>query len=199
MKTRFRLAASAGISHWSARRLHAGQERVREIDWAKAALARNPAYEILATDESAGVFTVRDTATGAVRTLRLEDLVAARMPPQDAAQPRRPRRAAPAAEPSEPADARRGRRQRWSPVKLPRQVQGVRAGPGMPLAEGPGYSITRGERRQTPAASEDLEGPGYSITRDEPAKQRQQRRRAPKPWPRTSNAAPIPSSARAIA
>ena len=38
------------------------QESVREIDWAKAALARNPAYEIVATDESAGVFTVRDTS-----------------------------------------------------------------------------------------------------------------------------------------
>ena len=55
----------------------ARQEPAREIDWAKAALARNPAYEIVATDESAGVFTVRDTVTGTVQTLRLDDLIAA--------------------------------------------------------------------------------------------------------------------------
>ena len=58
----------------------AKQESVREIDWAKSALARNPAYEIVATDESTGVFTVRDTATGAVQTLRLEDLIAGPKP-----------------------------------------------------------------------------------------------------------------------
>ena len=58
----------------------AKQEAVREIDWAKSALARNPAYEIVATDESTGVFTVRDTATGTVQTLRLEDLVAGPKP-----------------------------------------------------------------------------------------------------------------------
>ena len=65
----------------------AKQEAVREIDWAKAALARNPAYEIVATDESTGVFTVRDTATGTVQTLRLEDLIAAPKPPKAVAQP----------------------------------------------------------------------------------------------------------------
>ena len=58
----------------------AKQEAVREIDWAKSALARNPAYEIVATDESTGVFTVRDTATGTVQTLRLEDLIAGPKP-----------------------------------------------------------------------------------------------------------------------
>ena len=50
----------------------AKQEAVREIDWAKAALARNPAYEIVATDESAGVFTVRDTTTGATYKLQTQ-------------------------------------------------------------------------------------------------------------------------------
>ncbi|MBC8025261.1 MAG: hypothetical protein H7Y89_04680, partial [Steroidobacteraceae bacterium] len=58
------------------------QERVREIDWAKAALARNPAYEIVATDETAGVFTVKDTTSGAVSAIRVDDLVAAPAPPR---------------------------------------------------------------------------------------------------------------------
>ena len=53
------------------------QESLREIDWAKSALARNPAYEIVATDESSGIFTVRDTETGEVLTLHLKDLIAA--------------------------------------------------------------------------------------------------------------------------
>jgi hypothetical protein len=66
------------------------QERVREIDWAKAALARNPAFEIVATDESSGVFTVRDTSSGVVRTLRLEDLIATQLPPKVSAQPASP-------------------------------------------------------------------------------------------------------------
>ena len=56
------------------------QEHAREIDWAKAALARNPAFEIVATDETTGVFTVRDTVTGKVRTMRLEELIATPLP-----------------------------------------------------------------------------------------------------------------------
>lgn len=143
-------------------------ERVREIDWAKAALARNPAYEILATDEASGVFTVRDTTTGTVRTLRLEDLVATPIAPKSAAVPAAPA-TAPAvesepvenAEPAAPASDTRVAGQTPSPV------QGVRAGSGQPLAAGPGYSITRGAHEK-PVAAEELEGPGYSITRHEP-------------------------------
>ena len=118
------------------------QESAREIDWAKAALARNPAFEIVATDETAGVFTVRDTVTGTVRTIRLEELIATPLPA----------RAIPAvAQPAPPAPA--------EPVEAPaaetepallandqttETVIGERAGSGTPLAEGPGYRITRG-------------------------------------------------------
>jgi hypothetical protein len=143
-------------------------ERVREIDWAKAALARNPAYEILATDESKGLFTVRDTAGGGVHTLRLEDLVAT--PKSDlggtAAAPASP--AAPAATPEMPVD----NPQPETPAdpQLARQsdaAPAVPAGNGPALAEGPGYRITRGQERE-PAAAPALEGPGFSITRHEP-------------------------------
>jgi hypothetical protein len=147
-------------------------ERVREIDWAKAALARNPAYEILATDEAAGVFTVRDTSTGTVHTLRLEDLVAAPRTPKAAALPASPA-IAPAVEPTEPVenpDAAAAGSDTLVAGQTTEQVQGMRAGPGEPLAEGPGYSITRGAR-ENPVAAENLEGPGYSITRHEPARQ----------------------------
>jgi hypothetical protein len=142
-------------------------ERVREIDWAKAALARNPAYEILATDESAGVFTVRDTTGGAVHTLRLQDLVATPLPPKSAvvASTMVPAAAPESAAPVNPE----------APVEktlsdqTTESVHDVRAGTGESLAEGPGYSISRGDGK-TPAAEPTMEGPGYSITRHEPAK-----------------------------
>jgi hypothetical protein len=146
-------------------------ERVREIDWAKAALARNPAYEILATDDASGVFTVRDTATGTVRTLRLEDLVATPLAPKSAAVPAAPA-SAPAVEPTEPVENPEPAAPASDTLvagQTTEPAQGVRAGSGQPLAEGPGYSITRGANEKA-ATSEELEGPGYSITRHEPEK-----------------------------
>ena len=140
-------------------------ERVREIDWAKAALARNPAYEILSTDESTGVFTVRDTSTGAVRTLRLEELVAAPLTPRTAAKPATPE-VAPATMPADTPETlvENGDAAGEEPVV----VQAVPAGTGAPVSEGPGYRITRGDDKPVTAAN--LEGPGYSISRDEPVK-----------------------------
>jgi hypothetical protein len=151
-------------------------ERVREIDWAKAALARNPAYEILATDESSGVFTVRDTSGGAVHTLRLEDLIAAPLPAKAAAgAPASAPSSAPDAAPAESPETAVENRQPAQPGKalLADQTTGsvaaVRAGAGDPLAAGPGYSISRGDGKQ-PVAEPTIEGPGYSITRHEPTK-----------------------------
>jgi len=47
-----------------------------ELDWARAALERNPNLEVLATDTSAGVFTVRDRASGETRAVSLSELAA---------------------------------------------------------------------------------------------------------------------------
>lgn len=49
---------------------------VTEVQWARAALERNPQIELIATDPS-GVFTIRDKGTGEVRTVRLGELAAA--------------------------------------------------------------------------------------------------------------------------
>lgn len=173
MKTAARLV----VSSWFVSLLAgcAPGERVREIDWAKAALARNPAYEILATDESAGVFTVRDTVGGAVHTLRLQDLVAGPVPPRPAAATPAPAAApAPAETPAETAvvDAEPAAAPRAPAVAANQTTDEVRAapsGPGQPLAEGPGYSIARGDGKDA-TATPSLEGPGYSITRHEPEK-----------------------------
>jgi hypothetical protein len=132
----------------------AKQEAVREIDWAKSALARNPAYEIVATDESTGVFTVRDTATGTVQTLRLEDLVAGPKPAKAVA------KSEPVAEPvAEPVETPT----RPSPAPAAHQlsqdqttetVPVASAAPGQSLAEGPGYTITRSAPAETPEAEQ---------------------------------------------
>ena len=124
-------------------------ESRREVEWAKSALARNPDFEILATDASAGVFTVRDTTSGEVRTMRLEELVAAPLPAGAAAQPERAA-PAPATASELPASNRRRARRRprcdgrpgrsnyrdWRPSSATALAA--------TLAEGPGYSITRG-------------------------------------------------------
>jgi hypothetical protein len=140
------------------------QESVREIDWAKAALARNPDFEIVATDEKAGVFTVRDTVTGTVRTLKLADLVAGPLPARVAAQPASP---APAADTGdvEPADLAVEADSASDAAQTTETVAAVTPGSGTPLAEGPGYSITRGTGSKPEAAGATLEGPGYRIER----------------------------------
>jgi hypothetical protein len=172
MKTR--IAALAGAAALALLGACAKQERLREIDWAKAALARNPAFEIVATDDSAGVFTVRDTATGRVHTLRLEELIATPLPPRaatpTAGKPDEPAAATPAPataalEPEKPADASSGA----LADQTTETDKAVPASDGTAVSEGPGYRITRGAG--TPVASNEatLEGPGYRITRHESA------------------------------
>ena len=48
-----------------------------EMAWARAALERNPNLEVLAADTTAGVFTVRDRASGEVQTVKTDELAAA--------------------------------------------------------------------------------------------------------------------------
>ncbi|HEY6644625.1 hypothetical protein [Povalibacter sp.] len=48
-----------------------------ELQWARAALERNPDVEIVATDEQASVFTLRDRTTGTVSAVPLKEIAAA--------------------------------------------------------------------------------------------------------------------------
>ena len=136
----------------------AKQEAVREIDWAKSALARNPAYEIVATDESSGVFTVRDTATGTVQTLRLEDLIAGPKPSKVVA------KSEPVAEPvAEPVETPSAPEpvQQLAQAQTTETVPVESAAPGQSLAEGPGYTITR----SAPAETSEAEQLGANVER----------------------------------
>ena len=53
--------------------------------WARAALERNPNLEVLAADTAAGVFTVRDRATGEIQTVKAAELAAMPVAPPLAA------------------------------------------------------------------------------------------------------------------
>jgi hypothetical protein len=66
-----------------------------EMTWARAALERNPTIEVLAADSTTGVFTVRDRASGEVRTVEVADLAAMPIATLNA----------PAAEPPPPIEA----------------------------------------------------------------------------------------------
>jgi hypothetical protein len=53
--------------------------------WARAALERNPNLEVLAADTAAGVFTVRDRATGEIQTVKAAELAAMPVAPPSTA------------------------------------------------------------------------------------------------------------------
>jgi uncharacterized Zn-binding protein involved in type VI secretion len=141
----------------------ARQPGVREIDWAKAALARNPAFEIVATDESAGVFTVRDKTTGQVQAIRLQDLIAT---PGTKAAVSTETAKVPAESPPATDDAAEtvASSQSTSDAVTPPVET---AGTGKAISEGPGYRIARGEAAAPQTAPATLEGPGYSIERQQ--------------------------------
>lgn len=142
----------------------AKQEEVSEVEWAKSALARNPALEILSTDEVAGIFTVRDTTNGSTYKVHSNELIAAPPPAKAAAQPAAAPAPTPAAEtaaievetPAQPGEAA---------ASQTTEMRVTERGAGEALVEGPGYRITRGDA-QDAAPPATLEGPGYSITRE---------------------------------
>ncbi|HET7809216.1 MAG TPA: hypothetical protein VFL16_01435 [Steroidobacteraceae bacterium] len=165
MKTRdFLLAGALLLTLAACSKQERVSETANEMAWARAALARNPDIEIVNTDEQAHVFTVRDTRNGSMWKLTPDELVAGPPPPKVAAQPAPA--PAPAAAASQASDA-------VEAPAVPEEaapqttVAATRNPAGTPLAEGPGYSIHRGEAADAvpPPA---IEGPGYSITREAP-------------------------------
>ncbi len=53
------------------------QSHSNAMEWARGALERNPQIEVVASDNQAQVFTVRDRQTGAVQAVKLDELAAA--------------------------------------------------------------------------------------------------------------------------
>jgi hypothetical protein len=144
-----------------------------ELTWARTALERNPQLEVLASDADAGVFTVRNKATGEVLALKLDEIAAAPVAqlkslavpsaPAPAASPAAPSApeplaAAPAATPAPPAQpATHTPAVAPSPPAAP--VNGtnytVERSAGQVRVSGPGVSIVSAGPGETVAASSD--------------------------------------------
>ncbi len=149
-----------------------GSRGSEQMDFARAALARNPNVEIVAVDERAGIFTVKDLVTGAVRTVRADELQAA--PIGNQAAPAAAASAAASANdsatPIMPGEAATVATEELAPVSATSPASGAPAtaaatdtttaldaaqitnestatlppaGSGKLVAAGPGYSITR--------------------------------------------------------
>jgi hypothetical protein len=130
-----------------------------EINWARAALARNPQIEVVASDSETGVFTIRDKQTGAVQVVSLHDIAAGpaaqfkAMTP--AAAPAPPALPQPTAVPQPPEPSSAPTAQTEAPAASVREQA---AAPAQSAATGSGnYTIERtgGQLR--------VSGPGVSI------------------------------------
>jgi hypothetical protein len=151
----FAVAASAGLLLLAA----CAREGPDEMSWARAALERNKALEVVATDPQTRTFTVRMKASGELRTVRTNEIVA--IPPAlaDATPPlpATPSSTAPQAAPAEkavaqaeslatPGEAAPTEREmvRSEPLSpAPQTAAGAAdASGGRVLESGPGYSIS---------------------------------------------------------
>lgn len=136
-----------------------------ELSWARAALERNPRYEVLASDIQTRVFTVRDRTSGQVQTINLNDLAAAPIaqlrspPPAIAAAPAPTAPPAATVAPSAPATTAPPAVETAPPSQEPAQVadNSPAAAAERAAASGANYTIdrTHGQLR--------VSGPGVSI------------------------------------
>jgi hypothetical protein len=130
-----------------------------QMAWARAALERNASIEIVATDPQTRSFTVRDKASGELRMVRADELIAGAAPaaaPPAAAQNEPP--AAPASAPgattapappaaaasswrSDQNDSTAAPQAEAAASAPPARAPAVAEGSGRVLESGPGYSI----------------------------------------------------------
>jgi hypothetical protein len=139
------------------------QQGQTQMGWARAALERNSALEIVATDQQAGTFTVRVKDTGELRVVRADQVIGAPTPTAAASGTITPAAVAGAAlapqqQPSPPADA--GAPRSAPPAQAagpppdaaaaaatapssfaPQNAASVESAPGRVLESGPGYTI----------------------------------------------------------
>jgi hypothetical protein len=128
-----------------------GREGPDEMSWARAALERNKAFEVVAADQQTRTFTVRLKETGELRTVRADEIIAA---PASATRALSATKQAAAPEPV-PAEAAVAQADSSPPEEAPPPARSApmtltpQAAPGAGgtsagrmLASGPGYSIT---------------------------------------------------------
>ncbi|MBV9344104.1 MAG: hypothetical protein JO341_09335 [Gammaproteobacteria bacterium] len=139
-----------------------------EMGWARAALERNPRLEVVAADTEGHTFTVRMKDTGALRTVRMDELAAmprdsAVAPPAEAVPPPpAPGTLASAGEPASPAPA--STESSAAPAPEPAAEPAPAPEHGPVLKSGPGYTISAATDNggATPRSVSEV-GPGYSV------------------------------------
>jgi hypothetical protein len=115
-----------------------------EVAWARAALQRNPGLEIVATDQQAGVFTVKRHDTGDVETIKASELAAV-SPSQLQAM-----NSVPAPEPAPAEEESAAAAQTTQPAR-------AEGSPPVPGATPSGYTVDRSNGQLR------VSGPGVSI------------------------------------
>ena len=75
-ESRLALVLLAGLLIGACRPAPQSAAGVTELEWARAALARNPALEVVAVDPGAQLIQVRDRSSGAVMSVRPDQLLA---------------------------------------------------------------------------------------------------------------------------
>ena len=130
-----------------------------EMSWARGALERNKALEIVAADQQSRTFTVRLKGTGELRTVRTDELIGSPSAATSAADASHPAAAhePPAAAPAEQTTAQASaaaaeeraaapavsERAHSEPLLISESSAGLEhAAPGRVLESGPGYTIT---------------------------------------------------------
>ena len=125
------------------------------MEWARAALERNPQLELVATDPDTQMFTVRDRRTGDVRVVQLNELAAAPITQlsqqQPAAAPRADEAAVPAAQEGVTPEEKTG----------PQLAQAPQTASESPQPE----TTTASEQPQTPTSSDPAAS--YTIERSD--------------------------------
>ena len=143
-----------------------GHEGPNEMSWARAALERNKALEVVAADQQSRTFTVRLRESGELRTVRADAVIAslASAPPAAvAAAARQNQQAGAAAEPAvaQTDTASGGETAAPAPAAVTRpdpvltsetSTDLAKVAPGRVLESGPGYSIAAAQAA-TPGAA----------------------------------------------
>jgi hypothetical protein len=137
------------------------RESQDEMSWARAALERNSALEVVAADPKTHTFTVRDKASGVVSTIRADEVVAG---PTMAASAPAASTPAPAASAAAVSSAPT---QTSAPIEAPPPAQAASAAPAMSQAMGAQSASLAPQSAAVAAESASgrvLEsGPGYTI------------------------------------
>lgn len=131
----------------------ASSARESELDWAREALRRNPNLEVVATDTSAGVFTIRIKDTGEVRAVKSNELAA--VPLASLTASNRPSSESPPSAPTTRAD---------EPAATPASESGAaQSAPTMAAAPAPTSGSTSNYTIERTDGQVKVSGPGVSI------------------------------------